>query len=316
MDMSQLASLLGKSGGMGGGMASQALIEFKAGRMNYDGKKVTADKRRGTVKVVKDAQGITQFQWVEAGSNNPFQNIMIFPGDAKFEKVKQSKDRVYLLEFLQSKQRHFYWMQEKNEEDDESRCKKLNNIINGRDEDAMDVDSKPSQAPKASTPSSRPAASSGSGPQVRAPSTSQPPNPGNTNYNDLLNQFLANENMSKMVEDMRAKQEESVPLETIISSSAINKILEDSKACERLYEHCPDGQQDQSGLSDSLNSSASNENLNSSIYSAVRHVLRSLQNAIELGQGHMILQQMGIDPSNPGPYSELVELFNKLAGGS
>lgn len=44
--MSQIASFLGRGGG---GMSSnEVLVEFKAGRMNFDGKSVVADKRRGT----------------------------------------------------------------------------------------------------------------------------------------------------------------------------------------------------------------------------------------------------------------------------
>jgi len=36
-------------GGMGGG--PKALVEFKAGKMNYDGRMVTPDRRKGTVKI-------------------------------------------------------------------------------------------------------------------------------------------------------------------------------------------------------------------------------------------------------------------------
>lgn len=32
------------------------LVEFKAGIMNFDGKMVTPDRRKGTVKLVKDMQ--------------------------------------------------------------------------------------------------------------------------------------------------------------------------------------------------------------------------------------------------------------------
>jgi hypothetical protein len=51
MDLSQFASLLG-SAGQGAGSANKPLVEFKAGRMNYDGKRVVADKRRGKLRVV------------------------------------------------------------------------------------------------------------------------------------------------------------------------------------------------------------------------------------------------------------------------
>jgi len=130
--MNQLASLLGNGGGGAAAFQSdETIVECKAGRMNYDGKTVVADKRRGTLKVTKDQQGIRHLSWTEAGAANAFQNIMIFPGDAKFEKVKQSKDRVYILNFIQGNQRHFYWFQDKDEEEDAERCTKINNAING-----------------------------------------------------------------------------------------------------------------------------------------------------------------------------------------
>ena len=271
-----LAKLLGS--GMGAPPSSQAVVEFKAGRMNYDGKRVTAVKTRGTIKVVKDPQGILQFQWSEAGSNNPFQSMMIFPGDAKFEKVKQTKDRVYILQFLQgNKIRHFFWMQEKDEEEDAERCRKLNNVINGRDPDAMEVESSaPVPAP------------TNEGPQVRAPPTSQPPNPGIADNNDLMSQFFAHESMNKFIEEAKGNQQEGVPLSSVFTSESINKVLEDEKVNERLHEYCPEGQKDDEGVRQNLHSPQ------------LRHVLSSLQNAIETGQGHILLTQMGIDPNNPG----------------
>ena len=92
-------------------MGPKALVEFKAGKMNYDGKMVTPDRRKGLVRVVEDAGGMKQFQWCDVETKNPIESFYIFPEDAKFEKVKQSKDRVYLLEMKHTKQRYFYWVQ-------------------------------------------------------------------------------------------------------------------------------------------------------------------------------------------------------------
>lgn len=39
-------------------MGPKPLVEFKAGRMNYDGKMVTPDRRKGSVRVVEDAGGM------------------------------------------------------------------------------------------------------------------------------------------------------------------------------------------------------------------------------------------------------------------
>ena len=92
-------------------MGPKALVEFKAGKMNYDGKMVTPDRRKGLIRVVEDASGMKQFQWCDVDTKNPIEQFYVFPDDAKFEKVKQSKDRVYLLEMKGTQQRYFYWMQ-------------------------------------------------------------------------------------------------------------------------------------------------------------------------------------------------------------
>jgi hypothetical protein len=54
----------------------------------------------------------------------------VFPGDCKFEKVKQSKDRVYLLEFATTQRRLFFWMQDEDTEKDAENAKKIHNTLN------------------------------------------------------------------------------------------------------------------------------------------------------------------------------------------
>lgn len=50
-NMQQLMAL-GALGGQPRG--PPALVEFKAGRMNFDGRMVTADRRKGMIKIVVD----------------------------------------------------------------------------------------------------------------------------------------------------------------------------------------------------------------------------------------------------------------------
>ena len=109
----------------------KVLVEFKAGKMTFDGRIVRPDRRKGIIKVTQDPYGMKQFQFVDAESKNIIESFYIFPGDAKFEKVKQSKDRVFLLEFPSTQQRHFYWMQEADKATDQENATKLHNVING-----------------------------------------------------------------------------------------------------------------------------------------------------------------------------------------
>jgi len=56
------------------------------------------------------------FQFLDADTKNPIDTFYVFPDEAKFEKVKQTTDRVYLLEMKATQQRHFFWMQEDDRE--------------------------------------------------------------------------------------------------------------------------------------------------------------------------------------------------------
>lgn len=131
--MDNIQNLLKAIGGGRGAPAPQsnALVEFKAGKMSYDGKKVKPERRKGIIRVTKDMQGMIQFSFLDAETKNKIDSLYVFPGDAKFEKVKQTKDRVYLLEFSSTKQRFFYWMQEEEKENDAENCRKVHCHING-----------------------------------------------------------------------------------------------------------------------------------------------------------------------------------------
>ena len=58
----------------------------------------------------------------------------MFPGDCKFEKVKQTSDRVYLLEFSSNQKRFFYWMQDSETEKDVENATKVHKLLNGIEE--------------------------------------------------------------------------------------------------------------------------------------------------------------------------------------
>ncbi len=45
------------------------------------------------------------FQWCEADTKAVIESFYVFPDESKFEKVKQSQDRVYLLEMKATEQR-------------------------------------------------------------------------------------------------------------------------------------------------------------------------------------------------------------------
>lgn len=42
-------------------MGPKSLIQFKAGKMNFDGKMVTPDRRKGMIRIIEDQGGMKQF---------------------------------------------------------------------------------------------------------------------------------------------------------------------------------------------------------------------------------------------------------------
>jgi 26S proteasome regulatory subunit N13 len=83
---------------MGLGGDKPSLVEFQAGRCNYDGRIVTPDRRKGVIRIVSDANGMKTFEWCEGKAKTPVESFYVFPDESKFEKVKQTQERVFLLE--------------------------------------------------------------------------------------------------------------------------------------------------------------------------------------------------------------------------
>ncbi len=71
--------------------------------------------------LVKGADDILHFQWMERNSREVVDDIILFPNEADWIKVDsgKSEDRVYLLQMKGSSRRFFYWLQDKNKGQDE-----------------------------------------------------------------------------------------------------------------------------------------------------------------------------------------------------
>jgi len=107
------------------------LVEFKAGKMNMDKEKwVRADKRKGQIQLRQSDDGLIHFIWKERSSGHKEHDLIIFPDDAKFRKVDESNGRVYVLEWINSSKKFFFWMQEPKDDNDETYCHDINKYIN------------------------------------------------------------------------------------------------------------------------------------------------------------------------------------------
>ncbi|KAJ2718647.1 hypothetical protein GGI07_005657 [Coemansia sp. Benny D115] len=130
-----------RGAGSGGASVPGALVEFKAGRLfrDSDSNWVRPDARRGVCYVAKGDDGLLRFAWRDAKSNRTEEELIVFPGDVTLEKVKQSSGRVYVVKFLTSSHRSFFWMQGADAEQDAQIVKRVNAALNiGNDEDEDD----------------------------------------------------------------------------------------------------------------------------------------------------------------------------------
>uniref|UniRef100_A0A2P2M7G1 Pru domain-containing protein n=1 Tax=Rhizophora mucronata TaxID=61149 RepID=A0A2P2M7G1_RHIMU len=108
----------------------EVMLEFRAGKMFFEGKKVVPDMRKGLVRIGRGEEGLVHFQWLDRNQNVVEDDQIIFPDEAVFEKVNQAAGRVYILKFNTDNRKFFFWMQEPKEEDDWQLCSSVNYYIN------------------------------------------------------------------------------------------------------------------------------------------------------------------------------------------
>ncbi|KAK2646131.1 hypothetical protein Ddye_021326 [Dipteronia dyeriana] len=108
----------------------ETMLEFRAGKMRVEGKKVVPDTRKGLVRIARGEEGLVHFQWLDRTQNVVEDDQIIFPDEAVFEKVNQASGRVYILKFNTDDRKFFVWMQEPQAEGDSQLCSSVNFYIN------------------------------------------------------------------------------------------------------------------------------------------------------------------------------------------
>ncbi|KAL7747948.1 hypothetical protein RI367_006696 [Sorochytrium milnesiophthora] len=117
------------------GQASHAagkrhLVEFRAGRLRREGNALVPDDRKGTVYLDVADDELLHFYWQDRTTGVDELDLIIFPEEAELLKIEQVQGRVMVLKFNSSSQKHFFWMQEPTEENDEQLRQQVNATIN------------------------------------------------------------------------------------------------------------------------------------------------------------------------------------------
>ncbi|KAM3694055.1 26S proteasome regulatory subunit RPN13 [Castanea sativa] len=108
----------------------EIMLEFRAGKMLFEGKRVVPDTRKGLVRIARGEEGLVHFQWIDRTNNAVEDDQIVFPDEAVFEKVNQSSGRVYILKFNTDDRKFMFWMQEPNADGDTQLCNSANYHMN------------------------------------------------------------------------------------------------------------------------------------------------------------------------------------------
>lgn len=214
--------------------STKNLIEFKAGKMVQKGKMVHPDTRKGQIYIYKSDDSLTHFCWKDRTSGEVVDDLIIFPEDADFSRVKQcTTGRVYIMKFRSSNRRFFCWMQEPKEDKDEERCKKVNEILNG----ASSAEETPAPAAPATPAATTTAANLG---QSQLMEMLGGGTPVSSRTNGAPVSVAALQNILNTLPNNGGQPKESVSPASVISKEAIESLLECPDTVAKLEQHLPE----------------------------------------------------------------------------
>jgi hypothetical protein len=249
--------------------------------MDWDGKMVTADKRKGKLILLTNVEEqLMHIQWMDREKNETGIDLITI-NDAYFEKIEKCKDgRVFLLRFTSSEKKLFFWMQEPKSDNDEELIKKFNETVGAK---IPEKGSAPTST-SAPTPSLAPAAGEQPiDPQLRA----------------VLQQILAQQSGQPRTPP--------VPLQTVLTTEVLQGLLTDETAVAEMTGLLPPGQQTTDDLREALQSAQ------------LQQAIGGLTQAIHSDQLPVLFSSLGLDPSSiatAAPGSDALELLVRAMEGA
>lgn len=242
--------------------------------MDWDGKMVTADKRKGKIVLyTSEEEALMHFQWVDREKNEVALDLIVI-NDAYLERIEKcTTGRVYLLRFSSSDKKHFFWMQEPKDDGDADLISRFNEAIGAK------IPEKGS-APAAAAPAAAPAAGAGAAvPQgeLRA----------------ILAQFLENQGA-------QGSRTPPIPLSAVLTTEVLQSLLTDEAACAEMKALLPETHQTPHGLREALASPQ------------LQQSIHSLSQAVHSDQLPVLLASLGLNASAVGsaaPGSDALEVL-------
>ncbi|GKU98489.1 hypothetical protein SLEP1_g11493 [Rubroshorea leprosula] len=259
------------------------MLEFRAGKMLLDGKRVVPDSRKGLIRIARGEEGLVHFQWLDRAQNAVEDDQIIFPDEAVFEKVDQASGRVYILKFNTDDRKSFFWMQEPRAEGDSQLCSSVNYYINRPLEFPEEVEPDSSGHLQASEDMVEDDTSSRAGnltiPNLGGEAISEVTSSSGPVKLEDLQRILSNITPAEIAGD----PDEGLGLAELLKPDLIMPLIDSLPLEERLASYLPEGQWTPEDVLELLQSAPFRQQVDSFTY-----VLRT---------GQIDLSQFGIDPS-------------------
>lgn len=235
--------------------------------MDYDGKKVTADKRKGKIVLfTSEEEQLTHFQWWDREKNEVSLDLIVI-NDAYFERIEKcTTGRVYLLRFTSSDKKLFFWMQEPKTDADQELMKKFNEAIGA---------TVPVAGARPQAPAPVPAASGNAGAAGNASAASVAA--VDPRLRSVLQQFLA-------ADAAAGSRNPPIPLSAVLTPDVLTSLLTDAEAVSEMTSLLPESHRSPEGLREVLLSPQLQQSLN------------GLTQAVHSDQLPVLLAGLGLDP--------------------
>jgi len=240
-------------------------VEFKAGRMDWDGRMVTADKRKGKVVLVtSEDEQLMHFQWWDRSKSEADVDLIVI-NDAYLERIEKcTTGRVYLLRFTSSEKKLFFWMQDPKVDKDVDFVKTFNEAIGAK-------------IPEKGAP--KPAAAAGASGVGGLPGANAPMDPA---IRAIVQQFIAAQGGQA---GGQAQRTPPVPLGAVLTTEVLQSLMTDTEATTEMASMMPPGQQTNEDLRIALGSPQ------------LQQSLTALSQAVHSDQLPVLFASLGLDPA-------------------
>ncbi|EFA83277.1 adhesion regulating molecule family protein [Heterostelium album PN500] len=262
-------------------------VEFKAGKAKLEGKTITSDTRKGTLKFsIQD--DLIFVQWFVRDSKEAEDEYYLAPGELIFKKVSSCKDgRMYYLHFSTSDNKEFFWLQEPNPDNDTKLEEAIAAIAAYQPDDDESMSTEPTTtttsatpAPAATTTNTTPASSAPAPTTTSTAPTSSSSSSSTSGFDPNNFSQLAN-----YIANFQPTAKSRLTLSHVLTPENLTPIVSDETVQKELLEYLPENNRNTSDIMQLLYTPQ------------FQQAIDQLNYAIYDGHGNDIIAQMGLEPS-------------------